>query len=36
MAVDYLNGKPIEPHVREALFFLNQDNIDQAKAWCYD
>lgn len=36
MAVDYLNGNKIEEHVREDLFFLTQDNIDKAKAWCYE
>lgn len=36
MAVDYLNGKQISDHVREDLFFLNKDNIDKAKPWCYE
>jgi ribose transport system substrate-binding protein len=36
LAYDYLNGEEIPEHVREDLFFLTQDNIDKAKAWCYD
>lgn len=35
LAVDYLNKKQIPEHVREDLFFLNKDNIDKAKPWCY-
>jgi ribose transport system substrate-binding protein len=36
MALDYLSGKPVPDHVREDLFFLTLDNIDEAKPWCYD
>jgi len=36
MAIDYLNGEDIPDHVREDLFLLTMDNIDQAKQWCYE
>lgn len=36
MAIDYLNGEEIPDHIREDLFFLTLDNIDQAKQWCYE
>jgi ribose transport system substrate-binding protein len=36
MAIDYLNGEEIDPHVREDLFLLTLDNIDEAKLWCYE
>jgi ribose transport system substrate-binding protein len=36
LALDYLNGEEIPDHIREDLFFLTMDNIDEAKMWCYE